>query len=134
MEKLQKDLWEMIETVADEVDRFFLEITEVVDNFIQVTEQIGEQVQNTLATEVEQYLQDLAEPILEVYWEFEEIMGDDFTDIGFPYPVEPTQEKNSACIGCVNYHGQVYGGNLLVCGMHPYGWENENCPDWEEEL
>jgi len=22
---------------------------------------------------------------------------------------------------------------LLVCAMHPHGWEDENCPDWEKE-
>lgn len=37
-----------------------------------------------------------------------------------------------ACKGCCHYHGQKYGGNLLVCGMHPYGVEEEHCPDWQE--
>ena len=35
----------------------------------------------------------------------------------------------SGCRGCQNLHGQVYGNNLLVCGLHPYG--QENCPDYE---
>ncbi len=35
----------------------------------------------------------------------------------------------SGCRECKNLHGQVYGGNLLVCGLHPYG--QENCPDYE---
>lgn len=35
------------------------------------------------------------------------------------------------CRGCRHYHGQVYGGNLLVCAMHPYGIEEEVCSDWE---
>ncbi len=42
--------------------------------------------------------------------------------------------KHPACVGCSNYHGHSYGGNLLVCAMHPYGWKNENCPDWETEV
>lgn len=133
MEKWQKDLWEMVQTVADEVERFFTGMTEVVDTLIEVTEEFSEQVQTALVTEVDQYLQDLAEPILEVYWEFEEILTDDIVDSGFPYPVAATKEKNPACIGCRHYHGQAYANNLLVCGMHPYGWEDENCPDWEQE-
>lgn len=45
--------------------------------------------------------------------------------------VEPNSQVHPACINCANYHGRVYNGNLLVCGMHPYGWNDENCPDWE---
>jgi hypothetical protein len=37
----------------------------------------------------------------------------------------------AACQGCCHYHGQVYGGNLLVCAMHPYGVEEEVCSDWQ---
>ena len=132
MEKWQKEFWDMIETVADEVESFFLEMTEMVDSFFELTEEITEQVQNTITTELEQYLQELADPIMEVYWELEDVIIDD-VDLGFPYSVEPCSEKNPACIGCGHYHGQVYSGNLLVCGMHPYGWEDENCPDWEQE-
>ncbi|MGF1939604.1 MAG: hypothetical protein RM347_035680 [Nostoc sp. ChiQUE02] len=35
-----------------------------------------------------------------------------------------------ACIDCANYHGQEYGGNLLVCGFHAQGWDDEDCPDF----
>jgi len=131
MEKWQKDVFEILETVADEVEHFFLGVTEVVDSFFEITEEITEQVQNTIVTELDQYLNELAEPIFEVYWELEEVMGE--VDQPFPYTVEPTRQEHPACIGCSHYHGQVYGGNLLVCGMHPYGWEDENCPDWEQK-
>ncbi|MBE9050571.1 hypothetical protein IQ243_09130 [Nostocales cyanobacterium LEGE 11386] len=131
MEQWQKDLVEIIETVADEVERFFIGMSEMVDVFFELTEEFTDQVQNSIATEVDQYLQDLTDPILEVYWELEDVVGD--ADPGFPYGVEPTPHKNAACIGCHNYHGQVYGGNLLVCAMHPHGWDDESCPDWEEE-
>lgn len=133
MEKWQKEFWEMMETVADEVERFFLGMTEMVDTFFEIAEEITEQVQDTIAAEVDEYLQELAEPILEVYWDLEDIAIEDVVDPGFPYPVEATLQKNPACIGCRHYHGQVYGGNLLVCGMHPHGWDDENCPDWEQD-
>ncbi len=132
MENWQKDFWEMVQTVADEVERFFLEMSEMVDDFVELTEEITEQLQGTIATEVDQYFQDIAEPFLDIYWELEEVVVDDF-DTGFPYPVEPSAQQNPACVGCRHYHGHVYGGNLLVCGMHPYGWEGETCPDWEAE-
>lgn len=132
MEKWQKDFFEILETVTDEVDRFFLGVTEMVDSFVELSEEITEQVQSTIITEIDQYLHELAEPIFEVYWELEEIVGEDL-DQPFPYTVEPTPEEHPACVGCRHYHGHVYGGNLLVCGMHPYGWEEENCPDWEKQ-
>lgn len=44
MEKWQKEFWDMIETVADEVESFFLEMTEMVDSFFELTEEITEQV------------------------------------------------------------------------------------------
>lgn len=131
MEQWQKDLMEIVETVADEVERFFLGMGEAVDSLFELTEELTEQVQNTIATEFDQYLQDWAEPILEVYGEIEDLMAD--ADQGFPYSVEATGEKNPACIGCTNYHGHVYSGNLLVCAMHPHGWDDQNCPDWERE-
>jgi hypothetical protein len=134
MEKWQKDVWEMLQTVADEVmDRFLLGMTEMVDSFFEITEEVTEQFQNTIASEVDQYFQEMAEPLLEAYWELEDIVGDDNIESTFPYSVEASLEQNPACIGCRHYHGQAYNGNLLVCGMHPYGWENENCPDWEQE-
>lgn len=129
MEQWQKDLMDIVETVAEEVESFFVGIGDMVDAFFELTEEITEQVQATIALEVDQYLQELAEPILEIYWELEDVVTD--VDPGFPYPVEATPEQNAACVGCRNYHGQVYGGNLLVCGMHPHGWDGESCPDWE---
>ncbi|TVR09430.1 MAG: hypothetical protein EA395_10070 [Phormidium sp. GEM2.Bin31] len=45
--------------------------------------------------------------------------------------VHPSKSTHPACIDCQHYHGHQYGDTLLVCGMHPYGWEGEDCPDWE---
>lgn len=139
MEQWQKDLIDMIETVADEVEQFFLGINDMVDTFFEFTEEITEEIQSTFVADVdaftnlqEQFFQDIAEPILEIFWELEEITED--IDPGFPYTVEATLEKNAACIGCSNYHGQVYGGNLLVCAMHPHGWDDQHCPDWEQGI
>ncbi|MEA5618688.1 hypothetical protein VB711_12685 [Cronbergia sp. UHCC 0137] len=130
MEQWEKDFLKIIETVAEEVERFILGMNEMVDAFFELTEEITGQVQGSIATEFDQYLQDVTDPIFEAYWELEDILGDG--DMGFPYPVEATPEQHAACIGCSNYHGQVYSGNLLVCAMHPHGWDDVNCPDWEQ--
>lgn len=132
MENWQKDFWEMMQTFADEAERFFAEMTEMVDTLFDFTEDLGEQVQNAISVEVDQYLQDTESLLHEVYWELDDLPVDGL-DSAFPYSVEATSEKNPACIGCKHYHGNAYGGNLLVCGMHPNGYEDITCPDWEAE-
>lgn len=44
--------------------------------------------------------------------------------------VDPIVNEHRVCIGCRHYHGRAYGGEMLICGMHPYGCEGESCPDW----
>ncbi|GAB4355659.1 MAG: hypothetical protein Fur0042_24890 [Cyanophyceae cyanobacterium] len=44
--------------------------------------------------------------------------------------VDPAPNRYGACIGCRNYHGRIYGGQILVCGIHPHGWDGPDCPDW----
>jgi hypothetical protein len=44
---------------------------------------------------------------------------------------EATADHQPACVGCRNYNGSMFGGNLLVCGFHPYGCQEGQCPDWE---
>ncbi|WP_250125366.1 hypothetical protein [Chroococcidiopsis sp. CCMEE 29] len=129
MEKWQKDFSELVGTVADEVEQFFVGVTEMVDSLFEISEELAEQLQTTIITELDQYLNDLAEPLFEAYWELDDVTQ---LDQPFSYIVEPTPQKNPACIGCRHYHGQVHGGNLLICAMHPYGWEDEKCPDWQQ--
>lgn len=92
MDNWQKDFWEMVQTVSDEVERFFLGMSDMVDTFFEVTEEVTEQLHNTIVVEIDQYFQELTEPFLEMYWELEDIVGDDL-DPAFPYPVEPSAEK-----------------------------------------
>lgn len=131
MEKWQKDFFEMLETVADEVDQFFLGINEIVDTVLEFSEEVGEQLQNTISTELDQYFNEFTEPFFEVYWELEEFVGE--VDQPFTSKLEPNLQEHPACVGCRHYHGHIYNGNLLICGMHPYGWEDETCPDWEKD-
>lgn len=133
MEEWQKDFFEMLETASREVEKFFEEVgeevAEMVDGFVELSEELAEEVQNNIFNGFEQFFNQLVEPVIEIHIELEqeEISQQDM----FWQYSEPTAEKNPACRGCQHYHGQYYGGNLLVCGMHPYGWDGENCPDWE---
>lgn len=38
---------------------------------------------------------------------------------------------NPTCFGCQNYHGKKYNDVTLICGIHPSGWDDAICPDYE---
>jgi len=61
----------------------------------------------------------------------ESLDSDWFVPLSFTYP---SPHEHPACQGCKHYHGYRYGEHLLVCAMHPYGSDNEHCPDWEGNL
>ncbi|NES84583.1 MAG: hypothetical protein F6K10_26035 [Moorea sp. SIO2B7] len=144
MEDWQKDFLNMLETVTVEFEQFFQDVGEVVESvadelgevFETVVEEIEntvEEIENTIVTEIDQYLEIFFEPIVEIEPELEEIPNYNVTENDFSInpKVEATSTNHTACVGCRHFHGQVYGRNLLVCAMHPYGWDDENCPDWE---
>jgi hypothetical protein len=114
MESWQKDLFAIIEVVAQEAEQLFCEFIEAVEE---------------VAAEIDQALTDTLEPVLEIFLELDETMDEVTQSIGQRgYPV---LQEHPACVGCCHYHGEIYGGNLLVCGMHPYGYESDTCPDWQ---
>ncbi|AFY79231.1 MAG: hypothetical protein IGR93_15865 [Hydrococcus sp. C42_A2020_068] len=143
MEDWQKDVWEMLESTADAIDRFFQDVS-------QETIDVAEQVKNEIESNLVQFLQN-CQDFLEVAIDFENeflfserldslfnededwIFQESLEEFGLTFnpKIEPSLETHPACIGCRHYHGRVYGENLLVCGMHPYGWDDRNCPDWE---
>lgn len=50
-------------------------------------------------------------------------------DFSFSRFEAATQPK--ACRGCQHYYGHVDGMHRLICAMHPYGPETDDCEDWE---
>ncbi|MDJ0572487.1 MAG: hypothetical protein QNJ53_26090 [Pleurocapsa sp. MO_192.B19] len=44
-----------------------------------------------------------------------------------PFPEIPT-----GCKSCVYFHGQFYGGQILVCAIHPLGLND--CLDYQKKL
>jgi hypothetical protein len=129
MENWQKDLVDMIENFADETESFFLEMSDLVGAFFEITSEISEQIYASFTEDLN--LQDLTEPFREFCAELEDLASDYETIATFPEEIEATPDKNPACVGCRNYHGQAYNGNLLVCAIHPYGYDDVSCPDWE---
>ncbi|MEP0954978.1 hypothetical protein [Microcoleus sp. FACHB-1515] len=136
MEGWQQDWWKMLETVAEEIERFVTDVVEeleaATDALIGFTEEVAEQVERSLTPtfdEADDTLDDWIDPLLAFLNGIEATMGEVVSPV--THTVEPMLNQHPACVGCRHYHGQSYGGTTLVCGMHPYGWEDEKCPDWE---
>jgi hypothetical protein len=117
----------MFETLAKE---FF--------DFIEASLQQSEALVITLAQaadrqmmEVEDFLDRLIEPLIDE----QQVQAVDDAMVAATQPIfqtlYPMIDQRPVCAGCRHYHGQSYGGNILVCGMHPYGFEGEKCPDWQ---
>ena len=129
---LPPDLSVFLEAIALSFEDFLGEINQAI-------EEVADNLQRELGQEMELFWQDFVTPLmaLEIEWEIRTDLtdlSDHFTDDpdGWLNPkVEATRETHPACVGCANYHGRLYNGTLLVCGMHPYGVEESHCLDWE---
>lgn len=136
MEDWSKSIVEAIETVVLDMEKFFTDVTEefnqMFGDLTKLSEEITDEVQNKILPELDECMNEIFEPILDLYFDLDiDTEGEHFDP--FVTYVQPTETEQPACRGCKHYHGQIYGGNLLVCGMHPMGAEAETCPDWEGE-
>lgn len=135
MSDWQKDFSEMLETIANQVEDFFLDVardvTEAVNIVFDLSEEISTELHNDFLDEMELYVTELVSPVLEAYFG----LGSAVEEAAQPMiaTVEPLLKQHPACLGCKHFHGQSYSGNLLICGMHPYGVGEgvETCPDKE---
>lgn len=142
-----EDWWKFVETTTEEMEKFFQQVGSVVESFAEevgeTIEVFGEQLQEIIVSEVDRHWQDFLDLLSETGIEAEIIIFEDLEEFADEFGEEselfgfnfkrPTPENHPACLGCQHYHGRVYGGNLLVCAMHPYGWDDKNCPDWESK-
>ncbi len=138
MEGWQQDWFKALESVADGVEKFFLDVTQDVNEFLQVVAEVSEewveQFEESLDTELDQWdeqLDDWIEPMLFTFLGLESAIDDAMQPVN--QTVDPILNQHPICMGCRHYHGQNYGGHMLVCAMHPYGIVDgaEDCPDKE---
>lgn len=126
----------MFETIAQQVEQLLEDINrdvnEAVDVIFEWSDEVAERLNEAIAPELDQLDRQLEEwlaPFISAVTGVESTISE--TVQPFTQTVDPILNRHSACVGCRNYHGQVYGGTMLVCGMHPFGWEGEQCPDFE---
>ncbi|MBD2070120.1 hypothetical protein H6F93_21815 [Leptolyngbya sp. FACHB-671] len=136
MEGWSHDWVKMFETVAAGVEQFFLEatkeMTEALDAFAEFSEDVASELESAIAPELanlDAELDPWIESILQAFTGLEATLSEAAEPV--THTLEPMLNEHPACVGCRHYHGQMYGGNVLVCAMYPYGSETETCPDWE---
>jgi hypothetical protein len=126
--KVSTEVEKSFQSITEEVTEIVDELWELPEDMIREAEELGAELNQLFLTELEEFFQQFIDPVFEFEMEVDEMSSS--AEIFINY-VEPSAEKYPACVGCQNYHGYVYGGNVLVCGMHPYGWHDKECPDWE---
>ena len=138
MEGWQEDWSKALESVANEFEQFFQnvgrEISEFTDTLLEFSEEIADELEQSIVPKLDQIDHHMAEwldPVLQAILGVETTIDRAVEPV--THTVEPWLNQHSVCIGCRHYHGQMYGGNLLICAMHPYGVDEgvETCPDKE---
>jgi hypothetical protein len=135
----ERQIAQMMESVTQQSQKFVLDLSkdieETVDGFVSLADEIAdtftEQIQVVLDQEIDPMLDQLIQPL--VQWSLDFDREVDRLIFPFRQTFEPTLNKHPVCVGCKNYHGQVYNGQMLVCGMHPFGVNEgiDSCPDKE---
>ncbi len=142
MEDLSKLFVAFVETTVKEVERFFtdigVEVNETFDAIGKISEEITQEVQNGLNELEEDFHALMLDIDIDIDWDSipTELPGSEIESLNpssFVNYVYPSETEHPACRGCIHYHGYVYNGNLLVCGMYPSGVESDTCADWESE-
>ncbi len=120
-----------LEAIALSLEDFMADVQQTV-------EEVAESIQQEIGQEFEEFWREFIVPLInleveeEIHFNFN--YEEDFaaeSDFWLNPKVEPTATLHPACIGCANYHGRLYNDTLLVCGMHPYGVDGDQCTDWE---
>ena len=125
-----------LERFNKDAEQFWDEVSQTVNNTVdtltEATEVFLEQVEEAIApplNELDRELEGWLEPLWDLLGTLETSVME--TTAPVSQTVEPMLNEHPMCVGCRHYHGQAYNGVMFVCGMHPYGWEGEKCPDWE---
>jgi hypothetical protein len=134
MEGWQQECLKTWETMTTEAEQFFLEVakgmSEAADAFFEFSEQAVEELHDAL-DQLDEQVSEWVEPLFPLLARLDSALVEAAEPV--THTVEPLLNQHPVCVGCRHYHGQDYGGNMLVCAMHPYGVpEGENtCPDKE---
>jgi hypothetical protein len=137
MSDWQTDLRNALEEMTEEVESIALEVSREAigildrlvafsdDFMVDMTTSFTQEIETPtpisefLNRDLEEFLDSLLRPFVDLSMQ----------DLSVPH--NPVAAPHALCADCENYHGQIYGGTPLVCGMHPYGIVEgqEDCAD-----
>ncbi|MGG6296072.1 hypothetical protein ACQ4M4_16920 [Leptolyngbya sp. AN02str] len=130
--------WErMFETFARDVEQFFEDVAKGVndaaDAVAEFTEEAFERFEQAIAPSLDDFEQEVegfVDPVIQLISTVEASIMQAMEPVS--HTVDPIVNEHPACVGCQNYHGHSYNGEMLVCAMHPHGWTADNdCPDYD---
>lgn len=140
MKHWQQEFIHTCDFVIESIEQFFAEAFEAVDT-------AAEEFESATVPEWRDFWHEVVEEVFDFAIEiasespasFEAIDPEEIPlrswESSGRYPLSavaaPAPSRQPACVGCRHYHGYTYGNNLLICAMHPYGWDGDRCPDWE---
>jgi hypothetical protein len=135
MSDWQKDLVEIWEAILTGVEELSAEIQEASEELSGFVFDVAEKLTSDLESITNEFKELNDEIWQDIGWDDDFTVDGENPDTDWSLYYEPrreaTAEHQPACVGCRNYNGSMFGGNLLVCGFHPYGWQEGQCPDWE---
>lgn len=136
MSDWQTDLRNTLEGLTEEMESIALEVSReaigILDRFVALSDDFMVDMTTTSQTietptpitefldrDLEEFLNSLLRPFVDLSMQ------------EFGATQVPIVQPHPLCASCENYHGQIYGGTPLVCGMHPYGIValQEECDD-----
>jgi hypothetical protein len=115
-EAFAKDFFRFVETSLKQSEEVMVDLAQMVDEQMLEVQDLLERLMDPWVDEaqvqaVDEAMNAAAQPFLQTLY--------------------PMIDQHPMCVGCRHYHGQSYGNNFLVCGMYPYGYDGEKCPDWQ---
>jgi hypothetical protein len=138
MSEWERNLIGWFDDVAEQAENVLLDLSQDVESAIEATAQ---ELKTSFDQEIAPWLNQFLQPVLDTPLDFDFDLDRAMEDVVQPFrqTVEPTLNQHPVCVGCKHYHGQVYGEQMLVCGMYPYGVAegqticgDKEMVDWQE--
>ena len=138
MDDWMKQLEATLAQLVDETEQW---VSSAVETVVESSDAIAEDLEQLLAPMMDPLRDDL-ERNLDDFVEAVEPWADSMVvNIGtwveqamtpINQVLDPLVQQRTHCVGCRNYHGQMYGDQELVCAIHPFGpdLDREACPDY----
>lgn len=138
LKQLHQDLQAAADNTINQTERFLDElaeqtlelITPVLDAADDLADDLAEQVMENMAPPLSQALDELEAQVEP--WVGSAVSWCEQTLAPVHQTLTPWLQNHPKCAGCSYYHGESYGGEMLVCALHPSGPEEyDECPDWD---